>query len=165
MYESWKPIPGYKGIYEISNYGRVKSVNRWIKQSGCWKYKAHKRLKIGKELKQKTNKYGYQCVVLCRGPEDHKHSTVHRLVLLAFAGRSKKQVNHKDGNKKNNKLENLEYCTAKENTNHAIKSGLKKGKLTDKERRYIKSSKGVYSAIELGRMFGVSRNTIYEYWD
>lgn len=73
----------------------------------------------------KTDKYGYRVVLLTL--ESKKvHKTVHRLVAEAFLGFSSLQVNHKDGNKQNNCLENLEYVTAKENTEHAFKLGLRK---------------------------------------
>lgn len=107
MREEWKDIKGYEGHYQVSNLGRVKSL----------KYGKEKILKLGQD------KDGYSSVVLSK---KSKLSTkkVHRLVLGEFTPYSTLPVNHKDGNKRNNKLNNLEYCTHKENIRHAHINGL-----------------------------------------
>jgi len=105
--EIWKDVPGYEGLYQVSNLGRVKS------------------LKFGKEriLKPGWNNSGYLFVVLCINGKN-KISSVHRLVMLSFVRESGLHVNHKNGIKTDNRLKNLEYCTQFENMRHAIKTGL-----------------------------------------
>lgn len=103
MEEIWKKIKGHE-TYEVSNLGRVKS------------------LKYGKEriLKQTIDSYGYAIVALCSG--SGKIKKIHRLVASAFLGESELQVNHKDGEKLNNALDNLEYVSNRDNTVHFHKS-------------------------------------------
>lgn len=102
----WKPIPGYEGHYSVSDTGLVRSEDRVIK---------HRRLK-GVLLRQATVK-GYKVVVLAVNSKNRMFK-VHRLVMLAFKGDSDLEVNHKDRNKQNNCLNNLEYTTHKENCQH-----------------------------------------------
>lgn len=109
MKEEWRPIKGYEGLYEVSNMGRVKSL--------------HFDKEIIRKQVERTN--GYMEVNLSKdGTTNVK--VVHRLVAIAFIKNPNNYecVNHKDGNKKNNTVDNLEWCTAKENTHHAIKTGL-----------------------------------------
>ena len=100
--EYWKPVVGYEGLYEVSNWGRVKSI------------------KFGKEiiLKQKI-KGGYYYVCLYKNGIV-KTYLVHRLVAQAFLPNPDNlpQVNHKDENKTNNSVDNLEWCDAKYNRNY-----------------------------------------------
>ena len=116
MEEIWKDIPGYEGLYQISNKGKIKGLYRY-----------------NKILKTHCNKHnGYVYALLCNNKKE-KCYRVHRLVAQTFLENkeNKPYVNHKDGNKQNNCVENLEWCTAKENTEHAFKNGLisiKKGK-------------------------------------
>lgn len=109
MREIWKDIKGLEGKYQISNKGRVKSLHyNW---SDC------KKVLIPQE--QKT---GYLCVNI-----GGKLRTIHRLVAEAFIENPNHlpQVNHIDGNKQNNRIENLEWISASDNLIHAYKSGLK----------------------------------------
>lgn len=106
----WKSIQGYDG-YEISNTGVVRSFKR-------------KSIKNLKPLKLPT---GYLCVDLCKDtPVVTKPHLIHRLVAIHFLDNpyNKTQVNHIDGDKSNNNVNNLEWCTAKENMHHSFKSGL-----------------------------------------
>ena len=105
--EIWKDVPGHEGLYQVSNLGRVKS------------------LRFGKEriLKPTPDKDGYYQVDLWKGGEG-KTNKIHRLVMLAFFGESDLEVNHINGIKTDNRLENLEYCTPSENIQHALDIGL-----------------------------------------
>lgn len=110
--EEWRPVKGYEGLYEASNYGRIRSLPRATTS--------------GRVLKPHTNgRNGY--VYVCLSKENvRKTLRVHRLIAEAFWGTSGLQVNHKDGCKTNNRLDNLEYCTQSENMKHAYRTGLEK---------------------------------------
>ena len=113
MSEIWKPIRDYEGLYEVSNLGNVRSLKRNTTN--------------GKVLKQGGRPNGYLIVTLCKNNK-HKTRTIHRLVAEAFIANpnSLPEVNHNDGNKKNNCIDNLEWVTKEENTQHAINTGLRK---------------------------------------
>lgn len=118
--EIWRSINGYEGQYEVSNMGRVKSLPREIVRTSHGIMPIRERI-----LKQGEDRYGYLYVTLQDGAKRH-HYTVHRLVICSFIGEMKgKQVNHIDGDKTNNKIDNLEWVTAKENIDHAQKLGLR----------------------------------------
>ena len=103
--EQWKPAFGFEGIYECSTSGKVRSV-RNVTSS-----------KQGKILKL-NNSTGYSQVQLRKNGAYH-HAYVHRLVMETFVGPSSLTVNHKNGIKTDNRIENLEYATHKENLLHA----------------------------------------------
>lgn len=112
MHEIWKDIPNYEGLYQVSNKGNVLSLNAY----------GHK---IKRPLKQYINSFGYPVVVLNHN-KIPKYVAVHILVAKAFIPNpnNKPQVNHIDGNKTNNTVDNLEWVTSKENIQHAIRTGL-----------------------------------------
>lgn len=122
MEEIWKDIEGYEGLYQVSNLGNVKSLRKRIDKGKCHRYFDEKILKP-----IETNR-GYLRVKLCKDRKIKK-IRVHRLVAEAFIKRPELEVNHIDGNKKNNKVENLEWVTQRENKQHAWITGLyhKKG--------------------------------------
>ena len=105
--EQYRTVQGYEGLYEVSNYGRVKS------------------LKFGKEklLKPQADTKGYLFVDLCKDGKV-KHHLVHRLVASTFIENPDNlpQVNHKDENKTNNNVENLEWCSHKDNCNYGTRN-------------------------------------------
>jgi hypothetical protein len=103
-----KVVPGYED-YECDIFGNVYSLN-------------YGRTGERRKLKPRQNK-GYLSVILCNNGK-YKGFYVHRLVMLTFFGESDLQVNHINGIKDDNRLENLGYCTALENIKHAIKEGL-----------------------------------------
>jgi transposase len=137
MATNWKSIKGYEGLYEVSACGKVRSLDRVIIDSK----------RVERQYAQKIRKTflsnGYEYVNLSK-KNVTKKLRVHRLVAFAFVknGHNKPYVNHKDGNKLNNKCSNLEWVSSKENSRHAVDNGLidySKGeshylsKLTDKK--------------------------------
>lgn len=123
MTEIWKDIEGFEGKYQISNLGRVKTLRR-IYFSGV--NHSQERIQEEKILSQKVSKNTGYCIVLLYGDRRH-YLTVHRLVAEAFLPKilGRDIINHKDGNKQNNRVDNLEWCTYSENTKHAINQNLR----------------------------------------
>lgn len=128
MQEIWKDIKGFEGYYQVSNLGKVRSLDRveyyQRKDSG----KITRRSRKGKPLVSKTDRYGYEVVHLRKDGEINVYPTVHRLVAEAFIenAENKPTVNHRDCDKKNNVVDNLEWNTISENTKHACDNGLHK---------------------------------------
>lgn len=122
--ESWKPIPGYEGLYEVSDYGRVKSLSRTMphKNHGTWNIRERFLMQHWGGPKGSQ----YLTVWLHKGKGEQRIFRVHRLVAEVFIPKveGKSFVNHKDGDKGNNRVENLEWCTPLENTKHAFEHGL-----------------------------------------
>lgn len=116
MEEEWRDIKGYEGYYQVSSNGRVRSLDKTVyRKNGTTCFCK------GRIIKQNDQGAGYLSVHLCK---DGLHNTtlVHRIVALNFIPNpdSKLQVNHIDGNKHNNMVSNLEWCTGKENMKHAM---------------------------------------------
>jgi len=135
--EVWKDIQGYEGIYQVSNLGRVRSLDRtMVLESG--KIRRDKGV-ILKSIKHKTKGYCY--VSLSRGGY-FKRFLIHRLVAQSFLENNdnKPQVNHINGDKNNNSVENLEWCTEIENIHHAMNTGL----LVRKSEQYDGMRKKIY---------------------
>lgn len=115
--EEWRPVVGYEELYEISNLGRVKRLARWFKTKGesqQWR----KELILTPRLNEK----GYQRVCLYDVDGNVKHHRVHHLVAQAFIPNPNNYpiINHKDENKTNNNVENLEWCTNLYNTTYSM---------------------------------------------
>lgn len=129
MKEEWRDIVGYEGLYKVSNFGNVYSV------------------RSDKRLKHSKNRGGYLFVVLCTDGKQ-KQFKVHRLVAISFLTNpdNKPQVNHIDEDKTNNRLDNLEWVTAKENTNYGS--------------RNKKAAKSNSKNIKV-----IYQDNTYEYWD
>lgn len=120
MKEMWKPIEGYENYYEVSNYGRIRTVTRFISNSGKNGMWYNSRI-----LKFNMDKDGY-CTVALQKECKVKRFKVHRLVLSTFGNYEEGlQVNHIDGDKTNNHLDNLEWVTCSQNIKHAFDIGLK----------------------------------------
>lgn len=134
--EVWKPVKDYEGLYEVSNLGRVRSLDRKVR-GGVRVYK-------GKIRRLMRNWDGYLRVALTKDG-NAKVFFVHRLVSMAFIPNpeGKSQVNHIDGVKSNNVLENLEWVSASENGLHAYATGLSKISEESKSRRIKAWSKRV----------------------
>jgi hypothetical protein len=121
--EIWRDIPGYEGYYKVSNLGRVKGLERKVPHPTCGgKMTVHEEM-LSTPIS--FNGRGYCQVVLSKNGKS-KRPSVHRLVAHAFIPNpeNKPCINHKDGNKTNNKVENLEWCSYSENSTHAYKQGL-----------------------------------------
>jgi hypothetical protein len=116
--ELWRDIEGFEGIYQVSNKGSVKSLDRII----VCKDGKEKRYR-GKVLKASDNGSGYKYVSLGRGVGNRRY--VHRLVANAFISNNEglPEINHLDNDRGNNYSYNLEWCTHKDNINHKIIQG------------------------------------------
>mgnify|MGYP000953607310 CR=1 FL=1 len=116
--ETWKDIKGYEGIYQVSNMGRVKSLERvTIRKDGS-------KLPVKERILKPQKGLDYLRVPLCNNSGKGKMFYVHRLVCEAFHENpnNKPCVNHIDENKANNTASNLEWCTYEENNNHGTRN-------------------------------------------
>lgn len=133
MNEHWLEIPGFESFYEASSHGRIRSVDRVIHYNPAIRDRGYgfecissfNQNASGKVLKQHLTKCGYLSVCLHKDGEKFTKNA-HRLVASAFIPNPSffPQVNHIDGNKQNNAVSNLEWCTASQNFIHALVSGL-----------------------------------------
>lgn len=152
--EDWADIEGYEGRYQISTFGRVKSLKgRWGES---------------KILKPQISTNGYLRIELNKIGKAKKFF-IHCLVAQAFIPRENAylQINHRDGNKFNNFTENLEWVTASENQRHALQMGLRfsgeehpDAKLTNAQVLYIRQNPDNLSQYKLAEKFGVAQPTI-----
>ena len=124
--EMWKDIAGYEGLYQISNLGRVRFLDKEKLTKNGTTY-----LQKGGIKSNYTTVHGYLRTSLTNEFGQLKNCVIHRLVAIAFIPNANnlKEVNHIDGNKENNCVENLEWCTSSQNKHHACKTGLNNGKL------------------------------------
>lgn len=154
--EEWRPVVGWEDIYGVSSLGRIR------------RERPAKRAIVGLILKPNTNMWGYQYVIL-KDRARQKTVTIHPLVAAAFIGPRPPglDVNHKDGVKTNNAMDNLEYVTRSANIRHSFRLGLSKprtgemngqAKLTARDVRLIRAANA--TGIQLARRFGVSHQTI-----
>ncbi len=129
MGEEWSIVSEFDGIYSVSNLGRIKTndhIRHYNIAGGV-----RSRFVIGRIRKQSISKFGYYYVQF-RFPDRRKNVYVHRYVAKSFIPNpdNKEWINHKDGNKLNNHISNLEWCTPSENLKHAFRTGLKKPSIT-----------------------------------
>lgn len=126
MEEVWKPIPGYEGIYEASNLGRIRTANGKTTSNARYPVRVWQQRVL--KPKVQTRSYGKQDQRVSLW-KDGVESTqlVARLVAMSFLPTpyDKLTVNHINGNPMDNRVENLEWCTLKENIQHAFETGLK----------------------------------------
>lgn len=165
MKEEWRAVPGYEGLYEVSNMGRVRSLDRWVdRPQGGY-------LAKGKELKGWVNKAGYRTVLLYKGEgrgNGYVGFHVHRLVAKCFIPNPNRYgiINHKDENPRNNRVDNLEWCTQSYNVNY----GTGKDRNYESNRKHMRmveklDMNGEYictynSVREAGRLNGLSFSNI-----
>lgn len=160
MEEIWRDINGYEGLYQVSTFGRVRSVTRVVPFT-CRKTRkmvaAHKK---GRVLAQPICG-GYHTVCLYKSKKQGKRFKVSRLVAHAFVPNplGKPYVNHMDGNKLNNHLENLEWATCAENIKHAYDKKLKKP-YQNKKIICLDTGQIFDSATQAAKTFGVNRANI-----
>jgi NUMOD4 motif/HNH endonuclease len=160
--EEWRDIPGWEGLYQVSDCGRVRSLDRFATDKNV----------RGKMLKQGTKKAGYKFVALWKNNTGRPHHT-HRLVAAVFCKKKDgaDQVNHKDGNKANNNADNLEWVTCAENHHHRMDKlgiyvrGSRHGisKLTEEDVIEIRRlySTGKYTQRKLSTMFSTEFQNIH----
>ena len=152
MTEIWKDIEGYEGLYQASSFGRIKAI------------------KVRDFFRKKClNDDGYHTVRLCKNGQC-KTLNWHRIIAKVFIKNleNKPEVNHKDGDKLNNRIENLEWCTRKENIQHMFDTGLRNHKgvnnsntsLTEKDVLFIRENRGVMTQKELCKIFSLKRIAI-----
>lgn len=164
--ETWKEIKDYEG-YEISNFGNIKSLSKKIKCKNGF------RITKEKILKPKKTKQGYLSIQFKR---KGKYFSIHRIVALHFIDniKDKPQVNHINGIKQDNRVENLEWCNQSENQIHAYKNKLQKpslhkraygenqgcSKLKEKDVIFILQNYKRGMGVKLSKLFNVSQTTI-----
>lgn len=165
--EIWKDIPGYEGFYRVSTKGNVWSYPR-ITEGKHGRYFSRK----GKSIKPIAADHGYLKVRLTKDGKQTDRR-IHRLVADVFLPNphNRSEVNHKNGIKTDNRVENLEWSTRRENIKHAYATGLNpsRRKLTDKQveeiRTVYKPRSREFGTVALAKKYGVShitiRNAIY----
>jgi hypothetical protein len=156
MKEIWKDIAGFEGLYQVSNLGNVKRL-------------ISERVFEERPIGRTKDKYGYIKRVLSKEGKIY-FFTEHRLVAMTFIDNplNKKTVNHKNGIKTDNSVENLEWCTNKENMKHAIETGLKdqkgikhhKCKLTEEQVLEIRKIGFSETRMSLSKKYGISRTNV-----
>ncbi len=159
--EEWRDF-NFKNLdYEISSYGRVKSKERVITdflRNG----NVRNRRCSSKILRGVIDKYGYIKICIC-----HHLFAVHRLVCLCFLGDSELEVNHKNGNKTDNRIANLEYCTRSANQHHAFVNGLNRSLLHIRKVSKVQEieiynlySEKKYLQKDIAKMYGIDRTSV-----
>ena len=166
MEEIWKDIKDYAGLYQVSNFGRVKALEkkRLCNQFGGFCISKEKIMKFG------IDKNGYYLINLSK---NNKTSTkrVSRIVAETFISNPDNfpQVNHINGIKTDNNASNLEWCTDNENKKHAFRTGLKSHigiknpatNLTEDNVREIRKLKGVMSYPKIAKQFNTTEDAVY----
>lgn len=159
--EEWRDVVGWEGLYAVSSFGRVKSFDRVTGKA---------RKQPGRLLAQSTDGGGYPFVALYHKPRK-RYAKVHHLVCEAYIGPKPEGavVNHKNGIKTDNRVENLEWVSSSANNRHAYRAGLRpylRGvdgpttKLTEAQVRYIRAMRGTKTQRQLANELGVDKSTV-----
>jgi hypothetical protein len=161
--EVWKDIPGFEGRYQASTHGRIRSYDREQEFGG--RYGCNVRKLRGRIIKPHASPLGYLYLALFKDTVRHSW-LVHRLILLTFNGPSDLQVNHKNGVKADNRLENLEYCTSSENLLHCTrvlgkKIGERHGRAKLKADDIPKIRSDTRTILEIACDYGVTTHAIW----
>lgn len=157
--EIWVDIKGFEGLYQISSYGRIKSYDRYIR-NGFNTY-----IKKGKIRKNQFSNNGYYIIIFNINTKMYQY-LIHRLVASNFIPNENNysQVNHKDGNKLNNNVENLEWITPSNNIIHSINNNLtsqwgethKSTKLKKEDIKEIRKLGKTMSRTDISKEYGIS---------
>ena len=157
--EIWKPVIGFESRYEVSSLGRIKALSREIHYIDGRKGRLPEKILRGSRMN-----FGYISITF----DSKTRRLMHQVVAQAFLGAAeyRQTVNHKDGNKTNNRVENLEWATYKENNSHARNTGLnnhhgEKNNLHKHSDQFIQAIRRVYSLYSptyecLGQLFGLT---------
>ena len=143
--EIWRAVPNFEGIYEVSNYGNVKTLRK------------------NKIMSFSINKKGYCSISLSKDKIETNHN-IHRLVAKAFILNieNKLQVNHINGIKSDNRVENLEWCTPKENIKHAWDNGLSKSNFKIYRKPFNKKTKTVFFYLNSKIVIDLNTGVFYD---
>ena len=160
MEEEWRDISGYEGLYQVSNFGRVKRLPAKL-QAKDGKYYFRNGI-ILKQYTMKNKGRGNYLVVHLSKSNNRRAKIVHRLVAEAFIPnpKNKSQVNHKDGNKANNKINNLEWVTQSENMLHSMNILGGKGGFGRIPIRCVETNVEYCSIMEATRQTNVQQSSI-----
>ncbi len=158
MIEEWRDVVGYEGYYIVSNTGRVISLKRVVNmKNGSTKTVPRRELS-----QSRLTNSGYKLVQMRK--EGRTENLLHRVVAITFIDndRNYKVVNHIDGDKLNNNIDNLEWTSYKKNAEHAIDMGLDTRKLNKEKvlEIYKMSHDNLYNQTEIGNMFGVTPQSV-----
>lgn len=161
--EVWKDVVGYEGLYAVSNKGRIKSLKRTVHHPINGKSNLSERLRT-----TNPSKDGY-CHISLNKESIISSLTVHRIVAKAFIPnpQNKPQINHINGVRNDNRVENLEWVTGSENVRHAFKNGLvptgeqhKSSKLTEEQVLKIRKKGKYKTRTQIAREYNVSFSCI-----
>lgn len=155
MSEEWRSIVGYEGAYEVSSWGRVRSLNKTVIRSD-----GRRRPFKGRVLRPGKASHGYYTVGLWRQNEGTS-CTVHSLVARAFLGPTPigEEILHKDGNKENCELSNLKFGTRSENVKQVFHDGDRKVSVEDIRTIRAQIQLGVKQK-DIAKQFGISRHHV-----
>lgn len=160
--EIWKDIPGYEGLYQVSNLGRVKSLEKML-WNGRGYFKSKERILKQALTGNKNENKRRLMVILCK--EGKKNYNVHRLVAMAFLGEKPEGliICHNDGNHLNNNVKNLRYDTYKENTKDSYRHNGKFGvsKLTIDDVVSIRKEYKDKSVKEISDKYNIGKQSVY----